>query len=224
MSVDLSYILNNTNAVVRPMLLLCWLGLSTANAQVAEPEPASPTQSDEKPATTDQPASNPLAQNADPNNFRTGSLTLIDGSRVPGQLLPTSDSKQVTWLASSFATPFNFSFQAIESIKYPRIDLGPERLRSDEFAIEFTNRDIVYGNITGWDSGFITIKTQSFGDYRVPTESITRLYRVQEMKRFCLHAPKDCNHGKQHNGKRAAGMKTETTFPPANVVQCSMEI
>ena len=180
MSVDLSYILNNTNAVVRPMLLLCCLGLSTANAQVAEPEPASPTQSDETPATTDQPASNPLAQNADPNNFRTGSLTLIDGSRVPGQLLPTSDSKQVTWLASSFATPFNFSFQAIESIKYPRIDLGPERLRSDEFAIEFTNRDIVYGNITGWDSGFITIKTQSFGDFRVPTESITRLYRVQE--------------------------------------------
>lgn len=180
MSVELSHILNNTTAVLRPILLLCFLGISTANAQVPELTPASPPQSDKTSATTERPANTVRSQNTNSAAFRTGSLTLIDGSQVPGQLLPTSDSKQVTWLASSFATPFNFSFQAIESIKFPRVKLGPERLRSDEFAIEFTNRDIVYGNITAWESGFITIKTQSFGDFRVPTDSITRLYRVQE--------------------------------------------
>ena len=162
------------------MFLLCFVCLSPGNAQVTDLAPVGPNQGDPTPGTTDQPANIRRPQTANSNEFRTGSLTLIDGSQVPGQLLPTSDSKQVKWLASSFATPFNFTLQAIESIKYPRINLGPERLRSDEFAIEFTNRDIVYGNITGWETGFITIKTQSFGEFRVPTESVTRLYRVQE--------------------------------------------
>ncbi len=160
--------------------LLCFLLLSKANAQGTAREPVSPTPKDEARGTLDQPANIQLPQNADSHAFRTGFLTLIDGSQVPGQLLPTNDSTQVNWLASSFATPFNFKLQAIESIKYPRIDLGPDRLKSDEFAIEFTNRDIVYGNITAWASGFLTIETQSFGDFRVPTESITRLYRVQK--------------------------------------------
>ena len=176
----MSHLLNITTAVVRTMLLLCILGLSTASAQGTELESTSPAQTNQTPATSDRTASAPRQQNTETNEFRTGFLTLIDGSQIPGQLLPTGDSTQVRWLASSFATPFNFNTRAIESIKYPRIDLGPERLRSDEFAIEFTNRDIVYGNISAWASGFITITTQSFGDLRVPTESITRLYRVQE--------------------------------------------
>lgn len=162
------------------MLLLCLLVLSHANAQITEPGPVAPTPIDETPGTPDSSESSSPPPTAASNELRTGSLTLIDGSQVPGQLLSTSDSTAVKWLASSFATPFHFTLQAIESIKYPRIDLGPERLSSDEFAIEFTNRDIVYGNITGWETGFITITTQSFGDFRVPTESITRLYRVQE--------------------------------------------
>ncbi len=149
-----------------------------ARAQDTGLEPGPPISSAAAPTEL---STNPvIPKNALSTDLPTGTLTLIDGSQAPGQLLPTSDSKQVTWLASNFATPFTFKLQAIESIKYPRIELGKERLRSDEFAIEFTNRDIVYGSITAWEAGLITIESQSFGALRVPTDSITRLYRVQE--------------------------------------------
>jgi thiol-disulfide isomerase/thioredoxin len=162
------------------MLMLCFFAFSTVHAQLTELKPALPDQSGESKATPVGPEITLQSQETEAVDFSRGVLTLIDGSQVPGQMLPTDDSTQVKWLASSFSTPFNFKLQAVESIKYPRIDLGRERLRSDEFAVEFTNRDVVYGNITNWAEGFITIKTQSFGEIRVPTKSITRLYRVQE--------------------------------------------
>ena len=156
-----------TTTVMRSLLLLCFFGCSYATGELPDLKAASTG------STGKSPTNNIGA-------YRTGVLTLIDGSQLPGQLLPTTDSKLVQWLASGFATPFQFKIQAVESIKYPRTTLGPDRLRSDEFAIEFTNRDIVYGNITAWEDGFLTIQTQSFGAYRVPADSITRLYRVQE--------------------------------------------
>lgn len=146
---------------------VCFDGETTVAAPVGTNTPASLNEP-EAPARSE------------PERFRTGMLTLIDGSKVPGQLLPTQDCEDLPWLAPNFDTPFRFNVRAVESIKYPRVTLKPERLNSDEFAIEFTNRDLVYGNITAWDAGSITIETQSFGEYRVATDSITRLYRVQE--------------------------------------------
>lgn len=180
MSVDLYQLLKNTTGGILPLLLLCCLTCSRARGQDTEIGPGSLVQNAASATATARTANQLTPKNATHADGRTGILSLIDGSQVPGQLLPTSDSAQVKWLAKSFDTPFHFKLQAIESIKYPKIDLGPERLRSDEFAIEFTNRDIVYGNITAWKAGTLTITTQSFGEMHVPIKSITRLYRVQE--------------------------------------------
>jgi thiol-disulfide isomerase/thioredoxin len=175
MSVDLFHFLINTTAILRLAFLTCALGVSTSAAQQPLPTQNQPAR-DAKEAV--QPEGSATAPN--PDDARTGILTLIDGSQVPGQLHPTSDAAVVHWLARGFTTPFQFKLEAIESIKYPRISSAADGLQSDEFAIEFSNRDIVYGNIVSWDAGFVTVQTQAFGDLVVPTECITRLYRVQE--------------------------------------------
>ena len=117
---------------------------------------------------------------ADTNTPRAGVLTLIDGSQVPGQLRSSSNPDALQWLANGFVTPFQFRSAAIESIKFPRISNTELNTDSDEFAIEFTNRDIVYGNIISWVDGLLTISTDTCGELIVPADSITRLYRVQE--------------------------------------------
>ncbi|MDB4353430.1 TlpA family protein disulfide reductase [bacterium] len=175
MSVDLFHFLINTTAILRLALLTFALGVSTSAAQ----QPlVTPNQPDRDVREVVQPEVSTTPPTADAT--RTGILTLIDGSQVPGQLRPTNDAAVVQWLASGFTTPFAFQLEAIESIKYPRLSSAADGLKTDEFAIEFSNRDIVYGNIVSWAAGFVTIQTQSFGDLRVPTECITRLYRVQE--------------------------------------------
>ena len=117
---------------------------------------------------------------ADTNTPRAGVLALIDGSQVPGQLRSSSNPDVLQWLANGFVTPFQFRSEAIESIKFPRIRNTELNTDSDEFAIEFTNRDIVYGNIISWIDGLLTISTDTCGELIVPADSITRLYRVQE--------------------------------------------
>jgi len=201
MSDDLLPLTNNTTATTRA-LLLWFLGWSFAVVEVthavppvafpqatALPDhrdenecqgPASPVAPPEDTAPSSGTDNSSQPGNAQREAERTGTLTLIDGSKVPGKLLPTTDGTVLQWLAPDFATPFQFNIRAVESIKYPKVALEPERLSSDEFAIEFTNRDIIYGNIVAWQAGTLTVSTQSFGDLKVPTDSITRLYRVQE--------------------------------------------
>ena len=110
---------------------------------------------------------------ADTNTPRAGVLTLIDGSQVPGQLRSSSNPDVLQWLANGFVTPFQFRSEAIESIKFPRISNTELNTDSDEFAIEFTNRDIVYGNIISWVNGLLTISTDTCGELIVPADSIS---------------------------------------------------
>ncbi len=180
MSVDLFPSLIDTRArfwnMVLTFLLTCVVGVTTGLAQQTEAPNASETAIGQSsgaiaPVRTGEPT---------PAGARTGLLTLIDGSQIPGQLRDSEKPGVIEWIGTGFSTPFHFLTEAIESIKFAKVSLPPEGLSSDEFAIEFTNRDIVYGNIVAWQSGSLTVTTQSFGDLKVPTESITRLYRVQE--------------------------------------------
>ena len=167
-------------AVVLAFLLSCDAGVTTGIAQQAEAPKVQGAGESTTPRST--VTKSPIKKTAlvPAGASRTGLLTLIDGSQVPGRLQGSNTPGVIHWVGHGFSTPFHFATEAVESIKFPKLTLPPDGLSSDEFAIEFTNRDIVYGNIVSWGSGFLTVSTQSFGDLKVPTDAITRLYRVQE--------------------------------------------
>jgi len=114
------------------------------------------------------------------SGYPKGVLTLIDGSRVPGGLQTTDTPTEIRWLASGFTTPFRFNLESIEAIKYPKKEVSPESSANEEFAIEFSNGDILYGNLIAWNASRVRIQTQTLGEIMVAANSITQLYRVQE--------------------------------------------
>ena len=166
--------------VVMLLLLLCCPVPAVSDApQIDGLAQAKQTdQADPADAGGADPAQTPSAipQHATPN----GILTLIDGSRVPGALQATDIPTEIHWLANGFTTPFRFNLEAVESIKYPKKAISAESTANEEFAIEFTNGDIFYGNLMSWNAGRVRIQTQAFGDITVAADSITQLYRVQE--------------------------------------------
>ena len=129
------------------------------------------------PGTTD---SAPPRDNIAAVQKPAGVLTLIDGSRISGELNPTKIATEIKWLGNGITTPFRFNLEAIESIKYPKQTSLPNGGSNDEFAVEFSNGDIIYGNIVGWNAGRVTIQTQLLGAINVEADSIAQLYRVQE--------------------------------------------
>ena len=166
--------------VVMLLLLLCATDQANCYAQQIDDIPASKQEAQNNRAKSGQPgsASTPIEppQDATP----TGILTLIDGSRVPGTLHTTDIPTQIDWLADGFTTPFRFNVQAIEAIKYPKKRISPDGAAIEEFAVEFTNGDIVYGDLVAWNAGRVAIETQSLGEITFAADSITQLYRVQE--------------------------------------------
>ena len=166
--------------VVMLFLLLCSTDQANCHAQQIDDIPASKQATEKGRGNSGHPqsASTPLEtpQDATP----TGMLTLIDGSRVPGALHSTDIPTEIDWLADGFTTPFRFNVQAIEAIKYPKKQISPDGAASEKFAIEFTNGDIVYGDLVAWNAGRVAIETQSLGEITFAADSITQLYRVQE--------------------------------------------
>ena len=109
---------------------------------------------------------------------RTGVLTLIDGDSIEGQLRPSASPELIQWLGTEFSEPFQFRTAAIQSIKFPI-----ERVRQNhqgEFAIEFTSGDIVSGQLVGWSSEEIEIRSEQFGTIVVRSDSVRRLHRIEE--------------------------------------------
>ncbi|MGI9471821.1 MAG: TlpA family protein disulfide reductase [Rubripirellula sp.] len=107
-----------------------------------------------------------------------GELTLINGNRVLGSLMPSDNAERIAWQSTSFASPFRFRMESVESIKFPLA--GPQVGKQGAFAVEMVNGDVIHGDILKWTPEAVSMLAEPFGRIEVRTNAISRLYRVEE--------------------------------------------
>ena len=109
---------------------------------------------------------------------RIGVLTLINGNTIGGQLCASDSPEVIHWQGTDFTEPFQLRTAAIKSIKFPVQRRGQNQ--TSEFAFEFSSGDVVLGQLAGWSSDAIEIRSEQLGTLIVRPDSIRRLHRIEE--------------------------------------------
>lgn len=114
---------------------------------------------------------------------RLGVLTLVngesleEGDSLEGRLGASNSAEAVVWHATNFIEPFQFRFGQIKSIRFPLERANPQQ---GQFAFEFTNGDVVAGDLVGWTDQTIGIRSDQFGRIDVRAGAIRRMHRLEE--------------------------------------------
>lgn len=107
---------------------------------------------------------------------RLGELELINGNLVVGSIDPTSIQGFLAWQSPEFLSPFDFRLESVRSVKFPiQEDVS---VSQGDFAIELVNGDTIQGNVREWSPESVLIEA-SFGELRVRTSALSRIYRVE---------------------------------------------
>ncbi|MDG2223414.1 MAG: TlpA disulfide reductase family protein [Rubripirellula sp.] len=118
-----------------------------------------------------------------------GILTLINGNSIQGRVVGSSDGQVIRWQADPFASPFDFRFSSVKSIKFPaRDDRQTESpgLSPTSFTIELMNRDRVTGSLRHWDQSGVTVDAVELGEINLNQNAIRSVYRSKQNQQVVL--------------------------------------
>ncbi len=119
----------------------------------------------------------PAARGENPSPPPTGPILTLagGGGSIPGVLAEASRPEAVGWRAASFATPFDFPLDEVESIRFPSSEKSA--VARGTFGFELSNGDRLYGSIVTLDDQVAELETAQLGRLRVARTRIKRLFR-----------------------------------------------
>ena len=159
---------------ILPCVLFAALS-ATSQAQADDPEVSSGEASETSPQDSDLNAE--ASSNRAEKNRRLGELELINGNRLVGSIDPTATQGFLAWQSPEFLSPFDFRLESVRSVKFPiREDVAKSQ---GDFAIELVNGDTIQGDVLEWSPESVLIEA-SFGELRVQTSALSRIYRVED--------------------------------------------
>ena len=78
-------------------------------------------------------------------------LHLTNGGFVPGALdRPRTEPGLLRWQCPSFAAPFEFAIDGVNSVHFP-VPGEPAQARRDDYCFELAGGDVLFGSLVGLD-------------------------------------------------------------------------
>jgi thiol-disulfide isomerase/thioredoxin len=118
-----------------------------------------------------------------------GVLTLINGNSIQGRIEGSQDGQVIQWQADAFASPFEFRFSSVKSIKFPSRNTAQADASNSNpapFAAELMNRDLVSGDIRDWNQSRVTFDAFELGEIKLNQDAIRSIYRVGQNQQTTL--------------------------------------
>lgn len=118
-----------------------------------------------------------------------GVLTLINGNSIQGRIEGSQDGRVIQWQADAFASPFEFRFSSVKSIKFPSRNTAqtdPPISIPAPFAVELLNRDLVSGDIRDWNQSRVTVDAFELGEIKLNQAEIRSIYRAGQNQQTVL--------------------------------------
>ena len=118
-----------------------------------------------------------------------GVLTLINGNTIQGRIVGSQDGQVIQWQADAFASPFEFRFSSVKSIKFPSRntaqDDAPNSIAAP-FTVELMNRDLVSGEIRDWNQSQVTVDAFELREIKMNQDAIRSIYRIGQNQQTVL--------------------------------------
>ncbi|MDF1844034.1 MAG: hypothetical protein P1U77_21560, partial [Rubripirellula sp.] len=118
-----------------------------------------------------------------------GVLTLINGNSIQGRIEGSQDGRVIQWQADAFASPFEFRFSSVKSIKFPSRNSAqaePPNSIPAPFVVELMNRDLVSGDIRDWNQSGVIVDAFELGEIKLNQDAIRSIYRAGQNQQTVL--------------------------------------
>ena len=102
-------------------------------------------------------------------------LNLTDGGFATGTLAGSDRPGMIRWQAASFAAPFEFALDAVQSVRFPLAERSPKPIGA--FGFELSGGDVVYGSLLGLDDKAAELDVTRLGRLKLERSRIRRIFR-----------------------------------------------
>jgi thiol-disulfide isomerase/thioredoxin len=114
-------------------------------------------------------------------------LNLADGGSVPGELRDLDRPGTIRWQSGSFAAPFEFPLEGVESVRFPVAEALPRAVGAVGF--ELTGGDVLFGTLLSLDEKVAELDVPRFGRLRVERSRIDRIFRWRDGSDLVYNGP-----------------------------------
>jgi thiol-disulfide isomerase/thioredoxin len=105
-------------------------------------------------------------------------IHLKNGSYCTGALIDTQSGESLRWQGADFTSPFTFSIDAVNAVRFP----VPEKLPQPEgdFCFELNGGDLLFGSLKSLDGEQVVVDATELGQLHVDRRIVRRMFRCAD--------------------------------------------
>ena len=143
-------------------------------------------------------------------------LNLSDGGVVPGVLGESSRAGEVRWKSDSFATPFDFALDGVQSIRFPVAGKTPRA--GGAFGFELSGGDVLFGSVVAMDDKVAELDVARLGRLRVDRARIRRIFRWRDGADLLYNGPNGLAGWREFTPAKAPPGRVARPAPAMNIM------